>query len=225
MTPCIPDCQSYKLKYLTGILLFSLLDLFLVQSTMCQEKIRSTGLGFSYGMGSQQVFPFMSKDYNYNTKNIKLLFNYPIRKGKIALDLRIEPSIFLAKHQLLNEYFVQPEYGPDYLYLREVYSRQKTITEYALNIGLQLSINPEGRFSWFIMASTGPMYTDTATERLAKGFAFSDIFGFGMQYKTEHLVFEIRPGLRHVSNLDLQFPNCGHNSTAIDFGILFPVFH
>ncbi len=69
------------------------------------------------------------------------------------------------------------------------------------------------------------MITNKETERLAKGFAFSDIFGFGFQYKMDRLVFEIRPGIRHVSNLDFQFPNCGHNSTTIDFGILFPVFH
>jgi hypothetical protein len=75
------------------------------------------------------------------------------------------------------------------------------------------------KMSFFMMGSVGPMISDTQTERLAKGFAFSDIIAAGVTYKTGKVMFEVRPGLRHVSNANLQFPNCGHNSTNIDFGL------
>ena len=128
MTPAYPECQGRTHKNLITIISFSLINLLMMQSSMGQEKIRNTGIGFSYGNGTQQVFPFGSEDYRYTTRNFKIIINYPLITGKIGLEMRIEPSIFSAKHKLLNEYFVQPEYGPDYLYLREVYTRQKTIT-------------------------------------------------------------------------------------------------
>jgi hypothetical protein len=63
------------------------------------------------------------------------------------------------------------------------------------------------------------MYSDTQTERLTKGFAFSDIIQIGAAWRINRVIIEIKPGLRHVSNLDLQYPNAGHNATTIDFGI------
>lgn len=65
------------------------------------------------------------------------------------------------------------------------------------------------------------MFGDTETERLARGFAFSDFIAAGAAFKTRSLLFELRPGLRHVSNADLKFPNCGHNGTTIDIAVSY----
>ena len=120
---------------------------------------------------------------------------------------------------MLNEYYVQPEDGDDYLLQREIYTQEKTIMEYALNIGLQVRYNISKNFSLVILGSIGPMFSDTPTERLAEGFAFSDIIQIGAGYRINRVMIEIKPGLRHVSNLNLQYPNAGHNATTIDFGI------
>jgi len=184
-----------------------------------QDNNHQFRTGFSYGLGTQQMFPYYSKDYLYNFNSFKALFNYTLKDGLFSFEIQAEPSLFISKHTLLNASFVQPDYGPNYLLLREIYTKEKTITEFALNIGIQVRFNPKGRFSYSFLVSSGPMFSDTDTERLAKGFAFSDVFAIGILYKINNLCFEFRPGVRHASNLDLKFPNSGHNSCTIDFGV------
>jgi hypothetical protein len=199
-----------------------LLIFFLSASqTFAQDTTRLIRLGFTYSRGSQQCFPYNDPDYNYSFNGYKLLFNYPLKTGVFCYELQLEPSIYKASHQLLNEYYIQPEAGDDYLLQREIYTQEKTIMEYAFNIGLQLRYNITSTFSLIILGSIGPMYSDTQTERLAKGFAFSDIIQIGAGYRINRVMIEIKPGLRHVSNLDIQYPNAGHNATTLDFGISF----
>ena len=64
------------------------------------------------------------------------------------------------------------------------------------------------------------MFSDKATERLAKGFAFSDIFGLGLSYEINKLQLDFRYSVRHTSNLELKQPNGGHNTTNTEFSVL-----
>ncbi|MCX6325565.1 MAG: acyloxyacyl hydrolase [Bacteroidia bacterium] len=200
------------------------INILVFSQSYAQEESRLLRLGFNYGVGKQQLFPFNSPDYSYNVNGYKVLINYPLKKsGVFSYELQLEPGIYLAKHQLLNEYYVQPKDGADYLEQREIFTKEETITEYVLNVGFLVRYNLKGRLSFFILGSIGPMISDTETERVARGFAFSDIITFGAAYKVGKIMFEIRPGLRHVSNANLQYPNSGHNSSNIDFGIsVFP---
>ena len=75
--------------------------------------------------------------------------------------------------------------------------------------------------STYAIGGTGPMHSDKATERLAKGFAFSDIFGLGLSYELKKLLFDFRYSVRHTSNLELKQPNGGHNTTNTEFSVLF----
>jgi hypothetical protein len=187
---------------------------------LAQEESRPLRIGINYGIGKQPFFPFSSLDYTYKVNGYKILINYPLKKTRLfSYELQIEPGIYTAKHQLLNEYFIQPKDGADYLEQREIFKKEKTITEYALNVGILVRYNLKEKFSFFVLGSIGPMISDTETERLAKGFAFSDIIALGAGYKVGKILFEIRPGLRHVSNANLKKPNSGHNSSNIDFGI------
>lgn len=199
--------------------------LFIIGLLMCllsfaQEEGRSLRLGISYGVGKQQIFPYNNSDYSHNVHGYKALINYPLKQsGKFTYELQVEPGIYVVRHKLLNKFFIQPDKGANYLELRDLFSQERTITEYALNVGIQVRYSATKNFSVFVLGSIGPMISDTETERLAKGFAFSDIFAFGVAYKVGKIMFEIRPGLRHVSNLNLQYPNSGHNSSNIDFGV------
>ena len=65
------------------------------------------------------------------------------------------------------------------------------------------------------------MITDTETERLSKGFAFSDVLALGFSLKVDKVIFDVRPSLRHVSNAQLQSSNAGFNTSNIEFGISF----
>jgi len=207
--------EQHKFLYI-----FFSVFIILPSVSFSQEDNSTIRAGLMYTIGTQQTIPFNSKDYTYDVRGYKAVINRQLwRKGVFSYELQLEPGIYRASHQLLNEYFVQPDYGPDYMELRDIYSQEKTIMEYVINIGFQVRANLTESFSMFIIGSIGPMISDTETERLADGFAFSDIAAFGAAYRTGRMMFEVRPGVRHVSNADLQFPNCGHNSTNIDFSV------
>lgn len=200
--------------------LLLVISILLFSQLYAQEENRLLRLGVNYGIGKQQLFPFKSPDYSYNVSEYRLLINYPLKQSRVInFELQLEPGIYSARHQLLNEYYVQPDQGADYLQQRDIFTKEKTIKEYALNVGILVRYKLKRKISFFILGSVGPMISDTETERLAKGFAFSDIIAVGMAYKIGKVLFEIRPGLRHVSNANFQFPNSGHNSSNIDFGI------
>jgi hypothetical protein len=210
--------QTYKL-WLLFILIF-----LLVSKSYGQGEHKSIRIGIDYGIGTQQIFPFNDPDYAYYVRGYKGLVNFTLRKpGKFSYELQLEPGIYLGRHTLLNASFVTPDFGPDYMQQREIFTKETTITEYAANVGLQVRYKLKNNISIFILGGTGPMYSDTATERLARGFAFSDVFAFGVTYKVGRIMFELRPGIRHVSNLNTQFPNSGHNSSNIDFILSFQI--
>ena len=65
------------------------------------------------------------------------------------------------------------------------------------------------------------MISNEDTERLRRGFAFSDILGLGFSWKQKRILFDFRLTLRHNSNLNFASPNKGHNSFGIESGISF----
>ena len=65
------------------------------------------------------------------------------------------------------------------------------------------------------------MISDTETERLSKGFAFSDVLAVGLSYNLRKIRFDITPSVRHVSNAGLQSSNAGFNTKNIDFGLVY----
>ena len=181
-------------------------------------------IGFNYGQGSQQKFPFESENYTYDTKFYKLQVNFRLKeKRNWRIELNFEPSIYRSEHVLLNEEYVQPRFGHDYLQQRSTYTSNKVINEYALNIGLQLRYMLFEKVSTYLLGSIGPMIADTDTERLKKGFAFSDVAALGILVNADFMLLDMRIGMRHVSNAGLQFPNGGYNSSNIEFGISLPL--
>ena len=178
--------------------------------------------GFAWGKGRQPLLPFTNNDYSYKVTNYSFLINFKLREFRHCnLELQLEPAFHSVKYKLNNEYFIQPATSPDYLRLREKYSRERTYGEYGVNINFSLRYFLNPHLSVFALMGVGPVYSETETERLAGGFAFSDIVALGLAYKTGRVSFELRPALRHVSNANLKKPNSGHNSTNIDFGILY----
>lgn len=200
-----------------GLLLAFLLPLNLIAS----NDTLSSKIGLSFTSGRQQMFPFNSRDYSYDTKGIKLIYNYSFGSKKLHFEFQAEPSIYRAEHQLLQELFVQPADGPDFLAKRETFTKLKTFTEITANIGLIIRYSFTNWWSIYWIGSVGPMYSGIETERLASGFAFSDLTGIGASLRVRRFTFDIRPGIRHVSNADLKQPNSGHNSTTLDAGVMF----
>jgi hypothetical protein len=108
--------------------------------------------------------------------------------------------------------------------LREKYMKLKSINEYVLNIGIIYRRNLNNNSSVFAVLNTGPMYIDTDTERLKKGFAFSDVFGLGYNYRIGNISLDAKCMFRHVSNANLQLPNFGLNAVGFEIGVYNELF-
>ena len=201
-----------------------LLLLFLCFSLLSVGQIKKENFkyGFNYGIGSQNKFPFDLKDYTHEVDFYKIQINYLLKtKRKWNFEINIEPAFYISEHQLLNKWFIKPNTGDDYLEQRDLHTQKRIIKEYVLNLGILARYKISNKFSVYSLGSVGPMISDKATERLAKGFAFSDILAFGTSYKFEKIILDFRYSVRHTSNFEMKDPNNGHNTTNIEFGLLF----
>lgn len=204
------------MRILYLLILFISLNSF--SQTFAKERFQ---LGLNYGQAAQNVFIFNDPDYDYSNRFLKAQVNYTLfQKNKWKYELTIEPSIYFVKYQLLNEYFIRPE-TENYLELRALYTQKRSFNEYALNIGFVVRYSLLEKLSTYLQGSVGPMISGDNTERLKKGFAFSDILGLGFTWKQKRVSFDLRVTLRHNSNLDFAFPNSGHNSAGVESGVLF----
>jgi hypothetical protein len=187
-----------------------------------QIKKENLKMGFSYGTGSQNKYPFNASDYTHEVSFYKVQINYRIKdKQKWAFEVNLEPGFNVAEHQLLNKYYIKPSDTEDYKAQTEFYMQKRTINEYVLNLGFITRYKIYNGISSYAIASVGPMFSNKPTERLAKGFAFSDIFGLGLSYEFNKIQLDFRYSVRHTSNLEIKKPNGGHNTTNTEFSVLY----
>lgn len=197
----------------------SLIFILICSLLFSQEKEQKFALGFSYGIGSE----IKNTDYTYTNRYLKGQLYYSFTTiESFKLELLLQPEINFATHQLLNLYFVTPD-EPNFEAKRETYTKLKDIREYVLNVGLVIRKPITDDFSIYVLLSVGPMITDTETERLSKGFAFSDVLGIGFSLKMKKVTFDLRPNFRHTSNAGLHTSNAGFNTYNIEAGIIFPL--
>jgi Lipid A 3-O-deacylase (PagL) len=198
------------------------LSLFNTFISTAQIKKENLKLGFVHGYGTENTFPFNKKDYDHTVTLYKVQINYLIKeKRKWSYEINIEPSYNIAEHQLLNKWFIKQSSGEDYLERRELFTQKRKIKEYTLNFGFLTRYTIFKKWSVYNLASIGPMISNKNTERLAKGFAFSDILAFGTSYKIDEIQLDFRYSIRHTSNFNFKSPNNGHNTANIEFGVLF----
>lgn len=194
-----------------------LLFLLSVLAVTAQKKKESFAIGINYGFGSE----FNNRNYTFTNRFYKIEINYRLKETKhFKYEILLQPEVNFATHQLLNFYFVKPE-TPNYLEKREAYTRLKDIHEYVLNFGFLVRKPIGAIFSIYALASIGPMITDTETERMSSGFAFADVLAVGFTAKVNKIRFDIRPGIRHVSNAGLNSENAGYNTKNIEFGVSY----
>ncbi|TDE42247.1 hypothetical protein E0I26_13930 [Flavobacterium rhamnosiphilum] len=196
---------------------FILTVVFSSMTFYAQDKTSKIELGFNYGFGSE----LKNDDYTYSNSYYKLHLYYTLKKTKrFKYEILLQPELNFATHQLLNPNFVQPD-DPNYIEKRERYTKLKDIKEYVLNIGFLMRKPIFKKASVYVLGSVGPMIIDTETERLSKGFAFSNVVALGITFKLNKITVDVRPNFRHVSNAGLQSLNSGYDTTNIDFGFSF----
>lgn len=188
-----------------------------------ENSNNSLSLGLNYGQSAQDRFPFNNSNYLYTTEFLKVQINYLLAQKKFRYELHIEPSLYFSKHQLLNKFFIKPNSQFDTQEQIDEFTRLKSFHEYALNIGIIMRYPFTDSFSAYALGSVGPMVSTIGTERLRKGFSFSDILGFGLSLKKNKFIVDLRLTIRHNSNANLYYPNHGHNSVGIESGISYQI--
>lgn len=177
--------------------------------------------GIVLGYASQNTFVKQEWDYTYESKIIKFSnhFNWS-RKNKHSWEILVEPSYYRSKHQMINYWFISHTV-PNGNELRAKFMPLKTINEYVLNLGVVYRRYLNQNASVYATLNSGPMYIDTDTERLKKGFAFSDIFSLGYNYKFKKISLDAKCMFRHVSNANFQMPNYGLNAYGFELGTYY----
>ena len=187
-----------------------------LESIPSKEKL---SVSLRYGMGSQQAFPFGSPNYEYQSRFYKLEMLVTLHSSRRwQMEFQLEPAFFQSQHRLMNPYYVQPKHGRDYLEQRVVLAEERTLQEYVFHFGITARYKFRDGFSSYVVGSVGPMYMNMATERMERGFAFSDVVGLGFTVKWDDFLLDFRGSLRHVSNFNLKNPNAGYNSTNFEVG-------
>lgn len=204
-----------RLKYL---LIISLLISVFAYSQDSIPRFRWLRSGLVLGYASQNTFMNQEWDYTYESKIIKFSNHFNLsRKRKHSWEILVEPSYYRSKHQMINYWFISHtvENGNE---LRAKFMPLKSINEYVLNVGMVYRRYLNLHSSVYAALNSGPMYIDTDTERLKKGFAFSDILSVGYNYKMKKISFDAKCMIRHASNANMQMPNFGLNSGGFEIG-------
>ena len=217
--PCI--CLVFLLSYSTSF----------GQTNSIEERKRQR-IGLNYGLGTQQSFPFSSDAYTYDVSYVK--FNYLkifTRGEKLNFGFSIEPGLYQSRVNDFSDESTLPLQSEDNGALIQNQSTQTNnpgyvpnrMTEYVLNIGVHMFYRIQRKIDGYLLGSIGPMILDTETSIQKKGFAFSDIVAVGMLYHIKSIVFDLRFGVRHVSNAGFGRPNVGYNSTNLEMGFSIPL--
>lgn len=180
-------------------------------------------IGFIYNYGNEDNFLFDDTDYYYETNTYKLQLIYTLGSWKkLNFELAVQPQIQFLKHQLLNFWFVQPEYGADYLEKRAIYTKFKVMNLYAFELAFNIQKQLFKQLNIQLGIGAGVSIIDTETERLAKGFTFIENFSLGFNYQTSlKTSLYLGTNFGHVSNLDFKLPNDGYNILGIELGISY----
>lgn len=161
-------------------------------------------LAFNLGYGDQTK---LAIDYRHYTHHVQAEIHYAFFKKE-----QFDISFLGMPHFILTD-------------VAEIDAQPK------LTRGYEFGINGGFMFRWklwqeafnlYFLISSGPHFVSHAPERQSTGYIFSDNFFVGIQIKlAPKLYFDFRPGFRHISNAELQFPNGGVNSIIYNAGVVY----
>ena len=208
-----------KFKFTAISFVFIFMTCFSQESVPPKKWLR---MGLVYGYSSQNTYIRQDSDYTYESNVFKIPCHFNIStKNKHSWEMLVEPSYYHSQHESLNYWHKFYTSSSNANEFRNKYMRPKNMNEYVLNLGVLYRYKISAKSSIYCSGNTGPMYIDTDTERLKKGFAFSDIFALGANYKVDKLSFDVKCMIRHVSNLNFKYPNFGYNAVGFEFGTFY----
>lgn len=174
----------------------------------CQSRfVRKQGdhrAGFLVSFGGQSL---LDVAYQYYTTAIGGEYQYALfNKGKWGLHGMAQPHVVFTRFNV-NDNEPADERG----------------FESGINLGLIMERHIEGRSgSFYAGVSTGPHFLLKDTHRQTAGPIFSSSLFFGYTHQfTRHMVLDIRPGYRHISNAGIYIPNGGINNSTLSAGLFY----
>lgn len=206
-------------------MLFILITVCCYNFSKAQDSISKhflSSIGLHIGTSSQDSFLGNDPDYSHDNKFINIQLTHIVKtSGNWTFELLAQPTYYETTHQLLNRFYIKPEDFDNFEELRERFLQPNDYQEYTLHLGLQTRYHITQNWSIYAIGAVGPQISTASTERLRKGFTFSDVIGLGTSYRYKNLRWDLRASLRHTSNAQLAKPNSGHNSFSIETGVSF----
>lgn len=206
-----------KNSFLTFIFLFVVF--FSFSQDVKKGVLKPIKIGFLYNYGTNENFINDDPDYTYSTKTFKVQAFYKLGNWKnLGFQLIVQPQMQFVKHQLINEQFVLPN-EVNYLEKRAEFTQPKKMHIYGIEFGFATKKRITNKLDFQGTISLGFNYIDTRTERLAKGFTFTENFSFGFSHETfKNSFVYLGTNFGHVSNLNFQKPNNGYNILGLEIG-------
>lgn len=164
-------------------------------------------LGFNIGYGNQEISGVqIDTEHDYEVVMIQGQYHFEIlRKKSWNLELVVLPQLNYSK------FFLNSETTKDHGY------------ELGVGFGLLFrKIIVQDQLDAYLMIASGPHYVSGVPERQDSGFIFSDVVAMGfLSPMFKDLLFNLKIGLRHMSNAGLKPKNAGVNNLIVSAGLLY----
>lgn len=167
-----------------------------------------------YGWADQS--PFKEADYSWEVNQIKFQINYPIKEGrKFIYEATVEPQVNFVKYRQFDRSLNRPENAP------KAVADENHLIEFGLTLGGIARYPITKEISIYGMVNFGTFYLANRNKRIAEGIAFASQASLGVRIRVfKRTYFDVRAGMRHLSNAGLQKPNGGVNTLNMESGFL-----
>ncbi|MBD0374747.1 MAG: acyloxyacyl hydrolase [Flavisolibacter sp.] len=152
--------------------------------------------------------------YVYEPTLFQLEWQRPLSKKdkRIKLDYVLQPQVNVARYKDSLRYRTPEEFAKSWEAGININLLLHTVLFYNAQAGKGAEL--------YLQGGSGPHYIHASPSRQAKGFIFSDHILLGFRAAvTQHLLFDVRGGLRHLSNASLKQPNLGLDNVIVGAGI------
>jgi hypothetical protein len=172
-----------------------------------QHFVRTKGdhrAGFLVSLGGQSL---LDVRYRYLTTALAGEYQYTLfTKGSWGVHGMVQPHIVFTRFNV-NDGEPLDQRG----------------FEFGTNLGLILERNFTARGgALYAGVSSGPHFLQKETHRQTSGPIFSSALFIGYAHQiTRHMVIDIRPGYRHISNAGIYIPNGGINNSTMTMGLYY----
>lgn len=187
--------------------------IFFTLATSSKEKFTLKGLYSEYGF-------ITGFGYGINTQNTPEGIYRPIYfMGHFGIDLLKKSTDVQLKKGFLTLYS-EPQFNV--VLLTNGKNVSQTEYEFGINSGLKFMYPIYKNFYVYISGGTGPHFITANTSRQHTGFIFSDNFGTGLYiFTSNQLAIHLGFRLRHMSNINLFYPNEGINTYNYHIGFSY----